>query len=114
MHKKTGEWFDKDPDIYSWFGENLDRIHEPSMRLYISAAEWQRTGMDWTDIIPLRPVADRQRLVAELQADPSVCSEEKRARAFTVRGGGCRATYFNYSRRLKKLGVNVKVPSPLP
>ena len=106
VHRKTGEWFDTESDVYRWLGENLNRIVEPSMRLYITAEEWKRTGMDWRETILLRPVEDRQRLVAELRADTTFPSEEARAQAFITRGGGCRATYFNHSRRLKVNGVS--------
>jgi len=106
VHKKTGEWFREDPDIYDWFGENLHLVREPSMRVYLRAAELKRAGMDWMDIVPLAPEDQRQRLVAELQADSSYCTEESRAQEFNSRGGGCRATYFNHSRRLKAKGLN--------
>ena len=110
VHKKTGEWFDQDTDIYEWFGENLHLVKEPSMRTYLRAAELKRAGMDWMDIVPLAPEDHRQRLVAELQADNSFGTEEARAQEFIARGGGCRATYFNHSRRLKANGVR-KPPS---
>lgn len=76
------------------------------MRTYSRAAQLKRAGMDWMDIVPLAPEDQRQRLVAELQADTSYCTEEARAQEFSARGGGCRATYFNHSRRLKANGVN--------
>lgn len=106
VHEKTGEWFRDDPDIYKWFGENLHRVKEPSMRTYLRAAELKRANMDWMDIVPLAPENRRQRLVTELQADRSFCTEDARAREFSVRGGGCRATYFNHSRKLKARGWN--------
>ncbi len=96
VHRKTGEWFDEDPDIYEWFGENLHLVKGPSMRTYLRAAELKRAGMDWMDIVPLAPEDQRQRLVAELQADSSYSTEESRARDFIARGAGCRATYFNH------------------
>jgi hypothetical protein len=34
VHRKTGEWFTAEPDVYQWFGENLHLVREPSMRLY--------------------------------------------------------------------------------
>ena len=101
VHKKTGEWFTEDADIYEWFGENLHLVKEPSMRTYLRAAELKRAGMDWMDIVPLAPENQRQRLVAELQADSSYCTEEARAQEFSARGGGCRATYFNHAKRLR-------------
>ena len=105
VHRKTGEWFG-DEDIYRWFGENLHLVSEPSMRQYLRAAELKRAGMDWMQIVPLAPEDQRQRLVAELQADTSFCTEEARVREFTARGGGCRATYFNHARRLRGEGLN--------
>ena len=80
MHNKTGEWFSEDADIYEWFGENLHLVKEPSMRTYLRDAELKRAGMDWMEIVPLVPEDQRQRLVAELQADRSFCTEEARAR----------------------------------
>ena len=53
----------------------------------------------------LAPENQRQRLVAELQADSSYSTEEARAKEFSARGRGCRATYFNHSRRLKAVGL---------
>jgi hypothetical protein len=105
VHRKTGEWFD-DPDIYRWFGENLHLVAEPSMRQYLRAAELKRAGMDWMQIVPLAPESQRQRLVAELQADRRFVTQERRVREFAARGGGCRATYFNHARRLRGKGLN--------
>ena len=82
------------------------RVTEPSMRLYLRAAELKRAGMDWMQIMPLSPEDPRERLVAELQADGSFGTQEARAREFATRGGGCRATYFNHARRLKRKGLN--------
>ena len=44
----------------------------------------------------------RERLVAELQANPAFETQEARAEAFSARGGGSRRTYFNYANRLRK------------
>jgi hypothetical protein len=101
VHRKTGDWFE-DEAIYEWFGENLHLVTEPSMRQYLRAAELKRAGMDWMQIVPLAPEDQRQRLVAELQADSSFGTEEARVREFVAQRGGCRATYFNYARRLKR------------
>ncbi len=106
VHRKTGEWFREDPDIYDWFGKNLHLVIESSMRQYLRAAELKQAGMDWMQIVPLAPEDQRQRLVAELQADTSFSTEELRVREFVQRGGGCRATYFNHARKLKGKGLN--------
>lgn len=100
VHAKASEWF-HDLEILAWFAAHLHRIPEPSLRLYLRAAELRRAGMDWTQMVPLTPENLRKRLLLELKSDRSYVTEECRVRAFVERGGGCRATYFNYSRRLR-------------
>src|SRR5437660_4282060 len=40
VHARAGEWFkEKEPEIYEWFGKNLDRMCEPSFRHYVRAGE---------------------------------------------------------------------------
>ncbi len=99
VHARATEWF-QDKEILTWFAANLHRIPVPSLRLYLRAAELRRAGMDWTSCLPLTRDNLRKRLVMELKADQSYETEESRVRAFAVRGGGCRATYFNYVRKL--------------
>ena len=47
VHREAGRWFD-DAEIYRWFGENLHRVREPSLRHYVRARETQggRHGLD--------------------------------------------------------------------
>jgi hypothetical protein len=104
VHGKAAEWF-QDTDILAWFAANLHRIPERSLRLYLRAAELRRAGMDWTECLPLTPENLRKRIVMELKADTSFATEESRVREFVRRGGGCRATYFNYIRRLRLAGI---------
>lgn len=99
VHAKASEWF-RDTEILAWFAANLHRIPEPSLRLYLRAAELRRAGMDWTDCLPLTPENYRKRLVMELKADRTHDTEESRVRSFVARRGGCRATYFNYAKRM--------------
>ncbi len=99
VHAKACEWF-HDKEILAWFASNLHRIAEPSLRLYLRAAELRRAGLDWNNALPLTPENRRKRLVMELKSDSSHSTEESRVRAFTAQGGGCRATYFNYVRRI--------------
>lgn len=99
VHAKAAQWF-SDGEILDWFAANLHRIPSPSLRLYLRAAELRRAGMDWTQCLPLTPENRRKRLVMELKADTSHSTEESRVRAFIDQRGGCRATYFNYARRL--------------
>lgn len=104
VHAKAISWF-RDEEILSWFESNLCRIAEPSLRLYFRAAELKRANMDWTHLAPLAPVNERKQLVLELRRDSSLSNEEKRVQEFSRRGGGCRATYFNYVRRLRELRI---------
>ena len=66
VHRKAGEWFG-DKEIYEWFGKNLHRMGEPSLRYYVRAKDLKAAGMDWTDVLaagdgnrrrrPCRPAA---------------------------------------------------------
>jgi hypothetical protein len=99
VHRKAGTWFD-DPEIYAWFGANLHRVREPSLRHYVRARELKRAGMDWTEVLAAEAEDRRARLVAELLASPAYPTTAARVRAFVAQGGGCRATFFNHKRRL--------------
>jgi hypothetical protein len=101
VHERARTWF-SDNEILGWFSQNLHRLREPSLRLYVRAAELKRAGMDWRCVIPLSPECHRRRLVFALQADTTFSTEEARAREFAKQDGGCRATYFNHLRRLRR------------
>ena len=103
VHAKTGEWF-ADAEIYDWFGGNLHRIVQPSMRLYYRAQELKASGLDWRVLTPLAPEDQRKRLASELLIDESFRTQEARAQEFIRRGGGCRATFFNHVRKLRPAG----------
>lgn len=100
VHRKAGEWFD-DLEIYDWVGERLDQILEPSMRLYYRAREQKLGGLPWERLIQEQPTDKRKRLAYELLRDVSFLTQEARARAFSDQGGGCRATFFNYAKRIR-------------
>jgi hypothetical protein len=100
VHRKDAEWFE-DAEIYDWFGGNLHRIREPSMRHYVRARELKAAGMDWTAVLAAEDGNDRARLARELLSSAAYGSTAERVRAFVDRGGGCRATFFNYQRRLE-------------
>ncbi len=99
VHRKAGTWFD-DREIYEWFGANLHRMREPSMRHYVRARELTAASMDWTTVPAVHPENKRERLAAELLASDAYCSTAERVKAFVGRGGGSRATFFNYQRKL--------------
>jgi hypothetical protein len=99
VHRQAGTWFD-DPEIYQWFAANLHRVREPSMRHYVRARELKAAGMDWTDVLAAEDENRRARLAAELLASDAYVSTAARVKAFVEQRGGCRATFFNYRRKL--------------
>jgi hypothetical protein len=99
VHQQAGQWFG-DKEIYQWIGQNLHRVREPSLRHYVRARELKEAGMDWTEVLAVEPDNPRARLAAELLASEAHPGNNARARAFVDQGGGCRATFFNYRRRL--------------
>ena len=99
VHAQAGRWFD-DPEIYGWFASNLHRVREPSLRHYVRAKELKAAGLDWTEVLAGEVENPRARLAAALLADAAYPSTAARVEAFVAQGGGCRATFFNYRRRL--------------
>ena len=99
VHTQAGKWFD-DREIYDWFAGNLHRVREASMRHYVRAKELKSAGMDWTDVLAAEDENPRARLAAELLASNAYGNTAERVKAFVQQGGGCRATFFNYRRRL--------------
>jgi hypothetical protein len=99
VHQEAREWFN-DEEIYAWFGANLHRIREPSFRHYVRAHELKAAGMDWTAVLAATEENLRARLAAEILANSKYRRTADRVQAFIEHGGGCRATYFNYQRRL--------------
>jgi hypothetical protein len=99
VHRQAGTWFD-DPEIYEWFAANLHRVREPSLRHYVRARELKAAGMDWTEVLAAEAENRRARLAAELLASDAYASTTERVKAFVEQKGGCRATFFNYRRRL--------------
>jgi hypothetical protein len=101
VHREVGGWF-ADAEVYDWFSRHLHLVASLSMRHYVRASELRQAGLDWKEAVPLLPLGSRALLVTRLRADPQFATEEERARAFVKVGGGCRATYFNHARRLKR------------
>src|SRR3954452_22822538 len=99
VHRQAGRWF-LDREIYDWFAANLHRVREPSLRHYVRARELKAAGMDWTEILAAEDENRRARLVAELLASAAHGSTAAQVKAFVEQGGGCRATFFNYRRKL--------------
>src|SRR4051812_9599215 len=99
VHRRAGTWFDDD-EIYEWFAANLHRVREPSLRHYVRAKELKAAGMDWTEVLESEAGNPRARLAAELLASTTYASTAAKVQAFVDQGGGCRATFFNYRRKL--------------
>ena len=57
--------------------------------------------MDWTAVLVAEEENPRARLVTEILANPTYDSTAARVQSFVQQGGGCRATFFNYRRRLQ-------------
>ena len=110
VHAQAGGWFD-DPEIYGWFAANLHRVREPSLRHYVRARELKAAGMDWTEVLAAEVENPRARLAAALLADDAYATTEARAQAFVEQGGGCRATFFNWRRRI---GSGTQGSRPMP
>ena len=106
---KAGTWF-QDQEIYQWFALNLHRVREPSLRHYVWARE-KVAGMDWTEVLAEEAESPRARLAAELLARAVYGSTPGRVKAFVEQGGGCRATFVNYRRKLGGGSRTSKGPS---
>jgi hypothetical protein len=74
----------------------------------------QRRGLGGgrTDILDAGDDNRRLRLAAELLKSDAYGSMKARAQAFARQGGGCRATFYNYRRRLGETGRSGRVPGP--
>ena len=55
----------------------------------------------WTAVLFAEDQNPRARLATEILASPAYDSTAARVKAFTQQGGGCRATFFNYQKRLQ-------------
>jgi hypothetical protein len=106
VHRKADEWF-SDPEVYNWFRENLHRVREPSLRHFVRARELKLAGMDFTHVLDPEGENLRARIAAQVLASMSYPTTREKVAAFMQHGGGCRATFFNYRR---KLNVSTEPP----
>jgi hypothetical protein len=100
IHRNASEWF-WDQEIYDFIATTLHLIGQHSLRTYITAWERKQANLPWHTAVFDRCLTGPAREVAKLKADPRYASEEERAQAFVAAGFGCRATYFNYARKLR-------------
>lgn len=102
LHAQVEPWLG-DPEVLAFFAEWLPLIAAPSMRLYVKAKEMKAAGIDWKAVLLKQWKGKRFGLVARLQDELELASEEHRAAAFEARGGGSRATYFRYLKKWREL-----------
>jgi len=100
VHRQAAGWF-WDQEIFDFVAGHLHLIAQHSLRTYGQASELKRAGLDWRRAVLSRCLSGSALLVARLQADPSFASEAARVQAFIAVGGGCRATYYHYARKLR-------------
>jgi hypothetical protein len=110
IHRQAALWF-RDQEVFDFISEHLHLIKNHSLRTYLLACELKQAKMDWRRTILARFLSGPALLVAQLKADSRFRSEEERVKAFRENGGGSRATYFNYA---KKLHPSVAGSSGLP
>src|SRR5262249_44608065 len=93
-------WF-WDQEIFDFVSLHLHLIVQHSLRTYGQASELKQAGLDWKRAVLSRCLSGPALLVARLQSDPTFASEAARVQAFIAAGGGCRATYYHYARKLQ-------------
>jgi hypothetical protein len=101
VHRHAATWF-WDQEVFDLVGDYLHLVHRPSLRTYVLAYERKIAGLDWRSAVLGRCLSGVALAVAKLKSDSSYRREEDRVRAFVASGAGCRATYFNHSRRLRQ------------
>jgi hypothetical protein len=109
VHRQASTWF-WDQEIFDFVGRWLHLMEQPSFRTYTKSFELKAAGLDWQNGILCRCLAGPALVVARLKANPRYASEEERARAFAHSGAGCRATYFNHSKKLQCLETMPDIP----
>jgi len=100
VHRHAAAWF-WDQQIFDFVAARLHLIAQHSLRTYRQAWELKQAGLDWRRAVLSRCLTGPALLVARLQADPSFASQAARVQAFLAAGGGCRATYYHYARKLR-------------
>jgi hypothetical protein len=100
VHREAATWF-WDQEIFDFVADYLHLIEQPSLRSYVTAWERKQAGLAWQKAILDRCLSGPAAEVAKLHSDPQYANEEERVRAFIKAGLGCRATYFNYAKKLR-------------
>lgn len=108
VHRQAATFF-WDQEVFDFVAANLHLTDRHSLRTYILAFERKTAGLDWKTAVLSRCLDGTALLVARLRCDATYQTEEERVRAFVESGGGCRATYFNYARKLRPVGDVPKI-----
>lgn len=114
VHRQVGTWFD-DKRVYNYVSDRLDRIYQPSQRLYVTASSLRKLGEDWKGWIEAKiALPDELQIVRDLRSDNTYICEDKRVLRYNALTGKSRASYFRVVADLKALeSVNsVKVVKP--
>jgi DNA repair photolyase len=108
VHARARAWVvAQDREVYDFVGAHLDRCRELSMRLYDTAMEYKRYGLDWRRIVlelldagpPEEEPEVPEQVVQSLQA-ADLPSHRDRVRAFREQTGQSQATYYRIRKRL--------------
>jgi hypothetical protein len=100
VHRQAAGWF-WDQEIFDFVTLHLHLIARHSLRTYRQAWELKQACLDWRRAVLSRCLTGPALLVARLKADPTFASEASRVQAFVAARAGCRATYYQYARRLQ-------------
>jgi hypothetical protein len=100
IHRNASKWFWYQ-QVFDLIADNLHLMVRHSVRVYVTAWERKQAGLPWQSAIFDRFLAGPAREVARLKTDPRFASEEERVRSFVAVKFGCRATFFNYARKLR-------------
>jgi hypothetical protein len=100
VHRQAAGWF-WDQEVFDFVAAYLAWSNLHSLRTYVLTWELKTAGLDWRQAVLSRCLTGTLLAVAKVKSNPCFASEEERARAFVAAGLGCRATYFNYAKKLQ-------------
>jgi hypothetical protein len=100
IHRHAGGWF-WDQEVFDFVAAYLHMAEQHSLRCYVLAWELKQAGLNWRQAVLSRCLRGTALEVAKLKSNPSYDTEEQRVQTFVAAGLGCRATYFNYAKKLQ-------------
>ena len=98
VHDNVRSWFD-DAEVFSFIGEHLGMISEPSQRHYFVAKELHEAGLDWQGAL-LSTWGVDPRIVAlrQVYANEELGTQGERCGAWMTKTGADRATFYRLSK----------------